>query len=94
MSDYDMAISLDSTISISYSNRGNAYIRLGKFKEALKDFDKGVDLDPKNPKAYYDRAVAYDRLKNYQQSIDNLKTAAKLGHKGAQNILKSKGIIW
>ena len=66
-------------------------------------------MDPKDAQAYYNREVAYRKLGDYRQAIrdfdkaieldlwqalEDVKTAARLGLKKAQDFLKSKGIRW
>ena len=46
ISDFSKAIETDPKLAIAYSNRGVAYVALGKFEEAKKDLLKAVELDP------------------------------------------------
>ena len=94
INDYDRAIELDPKYASAYNNRGIAYARLGDSRQAIKEFDKSIELSPRVPEAYYNRAIIYGRLGDEQQAIDNYKKAARLGHRGAQEFLKSKGISW
>jgi tetratricopeptide (TPR) repeat protein len=92
LADFNDAVSLDPNFAMAYNNRGNLYFRLRDYQRALADFDKAVSLDPNFAAAYYNRGNAYDRLGNRQQAIQDLITAAKQGHGGAGNALKTKGI--
>jgi len=38
--------------------------------------------------------MAYDRLGNRERAIDDIRTAARLGHEGARNFLRSLRISW
>jgi len=53
-----------------------------------------IELTPQFEIPYYSRGVAYYKLGNTQQAIDNYKIAARIGHKGSQDYLRSKGIEW
>ena len=62
------------------------------YEEAVNAFSNAIDLDPNSISAYFYRAGAYNKLGNHAQTINNLKAAAKLGNKKAQELLKSKEI--
>ena len=94
INDYDKAIELNPKYASAYNNRGIAYARLGDNRQAIREFDKSIELNPKVPEVYYNRAIISGRLGGEQQAIENYKQAARLGHKGAQEVLKSKGITW
>jgi hypothetical protein len=38
--------------------------------------------------------VAYGSLGNRERAIDDIRTAARLGHEGARSFLRSQGIGW
>ena len=94
INDYDKAIELNPQYASAYNNRGIAYARLGDSRQAIKEFDKSIELDPKVPEVYYNRAIIFGRIGDEQQAIENFKKAARLGHRVAQEALKSKGISW
>ena len=94
INNYDHAIELNPKYASAYNNRGIAYARLGDNRQAIKEFDKSIELNPKVPEVYYNRAFIYGRLGDEQQAVENYKKAARLGHKKAQEALKSKGITW
>lgn len=68
LSDYDEAISLDSSNAILFNNRGNIEDELQKFEEALRDFDKALHLDSVYITAYYNRALTHYNSKSYEQA--------------------------
>ena len=53
-----------------------------------------IELNPQHAGAYCNRGIVYGITGNKQQAIDDYKIAAKLGHKKAQDYLKSTGIQW
>lgn len=94
---YSKAIELDPKYVNAYGERGFAYAKSGDYEQAIADFSKAIELAPKLALAYEMRGLAYDRmlgLDDYQKAIQDWKTAAKLGSKKAQDILRSKGIQW
>jgi tetratricopeptide (TPR) repeat protein len=91
---FSKAIELNPQYAAPYHERGVAYVSLGNYQQAIKDFSKAIELEPQVAKVYYIRGLAYDILGNGQQSIKDIKIAARLGHKKAQDFLKSKDIVW
>ena len=87
-------VHLDPKNALTYVNRSFAYLNLGNYQQALKDADKAIQLDPKNALGYANRGDAYSKLGIYEQAISDYKTAAEMGHTGAQRLLMSKGISW
>jgi tetratricopeptide (TPR) repeat protein len=61
------ATKVTATSKELYYNHGVAYMKLGKYKPAIKDFTKVISLDPKNAKAYFLRGIAYNKVGQYQQ---------------------------
>jgi regulator of sirC expression with transglutaminase-like and TPR domain len=53
-----------------------------------------IEINPRDEKAFYNPGNAYWHLGNHTQAIEDLKTAAKLGHGEARNFLKSQGREW
>jgi len=91
---YDKAIEINPKYTDVYVNRGLAYANLGDYRQAIGDYDKAIEQNPKHEKAYNNRGYAYSRLGNDALAMEDLKTAARLGYKDAQNVLKGKGIEW
>lgn len=79
----------------TYSNRGNAYRQLGNFGKALSDFDRSIELNPNNEAAYWNRGVLYGQnLRDYRKGEADIKQAARMGLKTAQDLLRQYGINW
>jgi len=49
----------DHELSITYSNRGNAFRRVGDLEHAAADYDEAVRRNPDNPHAYFVRGLFY-----------------------------------
>lgn len=86
---YTKAISLDSELADAYFRRGKLYFAStpSLCVEAENDFSSVISLDPRNADAYYERGlVNYYMLKN-EKALSDMKTAARLGSKKAQEWL-------
>lgn len=94
ITDFDKAISLNPTNAHYYFQRGFAYLELGNPKQCLEDLNEAIALEPKNEQFYTGRAIAKRELGNQKEAIDDFITAAKLGHKFAQEKLKALEIAW
>jgi outer membrane protein OmpA-like peptidoglycan-associated protein len=86
---YTGAVNLDRNNAEGYFRRAVAYMAYNKTyaMEALVDFNKAIDLDPTNAEAYYQRGLLNAFVLNNQDAYADIKTAASLGHKGAQQWL-------
>ena len=91
--DFTKAIELNPQYAMAYYNRGLTYGRnLGNYQQAIKDYTKAIQLNPQDAMAYYKRGLAYAKSGDAQKALENLKIAAKLGNRTAQDFLRSEGI--
>ena len=91
--DFDKTIELNPKYAKAYSARGLAYKKLGNYNKAIKDYDKAIELDPKDADVYLERANVHAKYRR-PQAIEDMKMAARLGDKKAQNILRQYKIDW
>jgi len=93
--DLDKAIDLNPNFAKAYFIRGSFYGNvLGNRWQAVRDYSRAIELNPNDAEAYCGRGLAYDTLGNSRQALEDLKIAAGLGSKNAQDFLRSKGISW
>jgi len=69
--------------------KGYEQYREGKYEEAIRTFTIATFLNPDDGIAYYNRGIVYKRVKKESQALDDIKTAASLGHQKSQVILNS-----
>ena len=97
-SDCSEAIKLDKKRSDAYLICGTAYYMLGNYQQSIDDFHKFIHLASRENKrisaAHATCGDAYSKLGNNEKAINEWQSAAKLGHRGAQNFLKKKNIDW
>ena len=65
---FSMAINLDPKVAIAYSNRGSAYINLGKRIQAIEDYNKAMELNPKYAETYHNHGLSYGKLNDHDQA--------------------------
>jgi len=75
------------TTETEWIKKGQSLYRLGQFQDALSFFTNALDSNPKSAQAYYSRAVTYEKLGNHSRALNDLTTAAQLGHKKAQELI-------
>jgi tetratricopeptide (TPR) repeat protein len=80
--------------NMSYVRRGSEYYKIEDYNRAIIDYSKAIELKPTNQNAYYYRALAHIRLEQRKQGIEDLRIAARLGHKEAQDMLKENNLDW
>jgi tetratricopeptide (TPR) repeat protein len=66
---------------MTYSNRGNAYSRLGDYQQAIKDCNRAIQLNPDYVMAYYNMASIYSLQGNTDMACQWLKQAIGKGYK-------------
>jgi tetratricopeptide (TPR) repeat protein len=77
-----------------YLRRGYRYYETKDYNRAIIDYNKAIELKPTNGFAHYFRALTYIRLDQHKKAIEDLRIAARLGHKEAQNMLKDNNLDW
>jgi len=70
--DCDRAIEINPYNNEFYVNRGNAFLNLKKYKDALADLNKAIDMDPKFVRAYLNRGIVLYSLNKFQEAINDL----------------------
>jgi len=93
MRDYDRSIEINPKEAYCYIIRGLAYSQLGNYNQAIQDYDKAIEIDPKDGGLYFNRGRAYAEIGDARYLMD-IKTAARLGIKVAQDFLKKEGMSW
>ncbi|HKN19645.1 MAG TPA: tetratricopeptide repeat protein [Dissulfurispiraceae bacterium] len=94
LGDYSKAIELKPGLVDAYHGRGLSYVGLGDYQQAINDFTRTIELKPDFVEAYYGRGLSYLVLGNYEQALADIKSAARLGHKDAQDLLIKRGDQW
>lgn len=61
-----------------YYNRGNAFLRVGQYQDALKDYKKATELYPKEPNTFYAVGLTQKILGQYEPAIQSFDQAIKL----------------
>ncbi|EGG22816.1 hypothetical protein DFA_04946 [Cavenderia fasciculata] len=87
---YTLAIDLDPSSSILFSNRAIAYIKLKNFHQAEADCNRSINLDSTNVKAYHRRGLALKEQKRYRESLNDFIVVSKKdpANKEAQTEIK------
>ena len=62
----------------SYLKRGNAYVILGNYKQAIGDYDRAIEINPNYVKAYINRGNAWVSLGNNKQAIGDYNRAIEI----------------
>jgi tetratricopeptide (TPR) repeat protein len=86
--------------TLSYDT-GAEWFKIGKasldsegYKDAVVAFDKAIDHNPQYAEAYYYRGLAHGSRGNDEQAVNDIKIAARLDFKLAQEFLKKRRIEW
>ncbi len=66
---YTKAIQLDDKNHVLYSNRSAAYVKAGKYEEALEDANKTIELNPTWAKGYSRKGTALSFMQKYPEAM-------------------------
>ncbi len=86
---YTKAIEQRATLlprSSQFYNRGNTYLSMGEYIEAIRDYTSSLNEGPPSSRMYYNRSIAYLYMENRLKSLQDLIMAIKLDpeHKDAR----------
>ena len=80
---FNKAILLDKDFSMAYVGRGNLYLALKRYEDAIDEFKSALDNivfhEPES--AYFGMALAYIGLNDYENAIKSLKRSIQLNPK-------------
>jgi len=72
----DLNAAIDANASAGvYILRGEAYMQMGEYQNALSDFDSAIEVDGMNAVAFYDRALLNTRIENYEAALNDVNNA-------------------
>ncbi len=74
LADYNKAISLKTTNSEFYANRGAAYAKLQMLDSALIDLNKSIEMNPKYATAYLNRFIVLRALNRLEEAYKDTET--------------------
>ena len=80
MTDFQKAISINSNDGYTYYSRGQVYVKLENYEEAIEDYSRSINLlKDQNTvyRVYKERGNCFRHLKMYERSIEDLKKACE-----------------
>jgi tetratricopeptide (TPR) repeat protein len=77
--DCSQALQLDNHHAPTRVARGQAYLAINAFDQALADFQNVIDSAPDNADAYVGRGLAYVRLGRYRDALADAEEAIRRG---------------
>ena len=92
--DIDHAEEIDPAFAKAYMLRGKIQRKMGKYSEAIRQQTKALKLNPDFAEAYFERGLSYVKTGQKVLGMDEVKRAANMGLRKAQDFLMAKGIIY
>ena len=93
--DFNRAIHLNPDEVLFRFNRGIAFGKAEVYDLAIKDFKRVIEMDPAHTNArFFLGLIQRSTLGEVHTGSDNIKTAARMGNKNAQEYLRSHLIGW
>lgn len=69
----------EKALALLYWNRGNARVRLDRYREAVADYDRAIELNWRFAYAYFARGLIYQyALRQRRQAVRDFRTAYEL----------------
>ena len=62
-------------------NRGNSYLVLGRFEEALNEFNRAVELAPLSSDVFLSRGIAEEKVEKWEEAISDYQKSNELYRK-------------
>lgn len=78
ITDFDVALDIDPTMAIAYTNRGYAKIQSGKWDEGLLDINQSLALDNQNPYTHFYHGIYFVKVRQYQDALRSFNHAKTL----------------
>lgn len=78
VSDFNMAIELDSTAAQPINNRGLAKFYIGDINGAVTDYEKAIIQNPNLKAAYKNKGLALMRLEKYNEAVVDFQRAIEI----------------
>ena len=88
LDDLDKVLAQEPDFAACYYNKGNIYVQLKMWPEAIAAYTKAVELNAAFAEAYYNRGVAYILSGDYAKAIADLSQAGEMGLYKAYNLMK------
>ena len=81
---FDHTLKVTSHNSIMYYNRGNAFLKIGKYERAIEDYNSAAEINPTHADIYYNRGFAHGKLGNYEQAMRDYGRTVELDPRNAK----------
>ena len=75
---YTKAIKLDPNNLKAFYNRGYAYVKIRKYKLAIKDLNRAIEINPAYAPSFHVRGIAYFMRKKYNDAVVDYDKAIEL----------------
>lgn len=81
---YTNSVDLNPRLTMSYNNRGAAYLGIGYYAEAVRDFSEVIKLSPQDSGAFGNRALAYQNQGEFSKAMRDFERAIELSPQSGQ----------
>lgn len=88
ISDLNHVLELSPRNVYALFNKGNAYIIIQNYTEAITCYTEAIEVKPDFGEAYYNRGLMYLRMGNKERGVADLSKAGELGILPSYNVLK------
>jgi len=91
---FEKSLALNPNKPEAWNNLGTAYAVSGKGPKAKNAFEKSASLRSDYSEPQYNLGLYWSQQNNQNKALEHYQKAARLGHEGAQQLLKQNGFSW
>ena len=88
LQDYTHAAEVERDVAYHFYNKGNLYVKLNEYGNAIDAYTEALKLDSHFPEAYYSRGVTYLLSGKNSEGLNDLSQAGEYGLYSAYNLIK------
>ncbi|WP_292378065.1 tetratricopeptide repeat protein [Methanosarcina sp. UBA289] len=90
---FNLSTKVNSNYALAYNNKGNIFVKMGKYGNAIEAYTKATDINKKYSIAYNNRGQVYFNIKDYKKSLEDFDNAIE-SNPSNYNAWTNKGAVF
>lgn len=89
--EFSKAVFAEPNNATAHAARGEVYLQLQQYSDALSDYDQAIRLEPRRGSHYYGRALVHEAMRQGALMCADLRRACELGDPAGCNLARRRG---